>query len=231
MGALATIFDIPVHRLGYKISGTERDSRPDTPKSLQVDEDIGLPALLTHFEIMYNSYILSNRWPHLKLVFTGKSPKEDARLYEAQTLAMTLDEKRKSVGLQKYVDCIEVEDENDELVGRLMGNAPVDTSLSGIYQSIIAALAKAGAFGGVPEGEGGAGDGKSPKKGKGKEIKKPGARFPSKKDPAESEKHGHMSGVRRDSASEKHKDYPRLRKRTDSYSSKDTTGYTSNGKF
>ena len=232
MGALATLYGVPVHRLGYKISGTERDSRPDTPKSLQTDEDTGLPALLTHIEIFYNTYILSNRWPHLKLVFTGKSPKEDARLYEQQTLSMTWNEKRQSVGLPKIEDTMEIEEDYDELVARLMGNAPVDPGMAGIYQSMIAALAKGGAFGGVPEGEGGAGDGKAPKKGKGK-IKTPGARFPSKKDPAISEEHGHMSGVRRDSKTEKDKNkaYPRLRRRTESYSTPDTQSYSGNGKF
>ena len=49
MGALSTVFRIPVHRLGYKISGTERDSRPDTPKSLQEDQDVGLPAITNSF--------------------------------------------------------------------------------------------------------------------------------------------------------------------------------------
>ena len=61
-----------------------------------------------------------------------------------------------------------------------MANAPMDPGLAGIYQSMIAALAKGGAFGGVPEGEGGTGDGKAPKKGKGK-IKIQGLDFLQRK--------------------------------------------------
>lgn len=191
MGALSTVFRIPVHRLGYKISGTERDSRPDTPKSLQEDQDVGLPAILTHLEILINNYLIHDRWPHLKFVFTGKSTKEDAREYEAKILAMTFDEKRIATGLRPYEKVFKAKGEEEKLVAKLMANAPMDPGLAGIYQSMIAALAKGGVFGVPDMGMGGAGGGG--------EMPHKGARMTSKKDPAKSETHGHMSGVRRDS--------------------------------
>jgi hypothetical protein len=223
MGALATIFRVPVHRLGYKISGTERDSRPDTPKSLQTEEDVGLPALLTHLELLINDYLIKDRWPLLKFVFTGKSPKEDARLYEAQILAMTYNEKRASVGLKPYEKIVDFGDiEGADLISELMGAAPVDPGMAGIYQSVIAGLAKGGAFG-MPMAGGEGGGGNSGGTGK---IKTSGSRFTSKKDPAVSETHGHASGVRRDSKTEDKtataKQPPNLRRRTETYSKPDT---------
>jgi hypothetical protein len=193
MGALATVYTIPVHRLGYKISGTERDSRPDTPKSLQEDQDVGLPAILTHLELVINNYLIHDRWPHLKFVFTGKSTKEDAREYEAKILSMTFDEKRTSTGLRPYEKVFKAKGEEEKLVAKLMANAPMDPGLAGIYQSMIAALAKGGVFG-TPIPAGGAGGA-----GGGGDLPTKGARMTSKKDPAKSETHGHMSGVRRDS--------------------------------
>lgn len=188
-GALCVLYRIPVHRLGYKISGTERDSRPDTPKSIMEEDDIGLPVLLTHLEKLINVYLLKSNWPMLQFNFTGKSPKEDARLYEARMLSMSLKEKRRMLGDPAWIDLAESEEEKN--VARWMDLAPVDPALAGIYQSIIAARAK--------EVTGGAGGGGMP----GMEPKEtPGARFTSKLDPAKSESYGHASGVRRDSAAE-----------------------------
>lgn len=195
MGALSTVYRIPVHRLGYKISGTERDSRPDTPKSLQEDQDVGLPALLTHLELVINNYLIQDRWPHLKFVFTGKSTKEDAREYEAKILSMTFDEKRISTGLRPYEKVFKPKGEEEKLVAKMMANAPMDPGLAGIYQSMVAALAKGGVFGTpIPAGAG-AGTG-------GGDLAHKGPRMTSKKDPAKSETHGHLSGVRRDSKTE-----------------------------
>lgn len=217
MGALATIYRIPVHRLGYKISGTERDSRPDTPKSLQEDQDVGLPALLTHLEIVINNYLIHDRWPHLKFVFTGKSTKEDAREYEAKILAMTFDEKRVATGLKPYEKTFKPKGEEEKLVAKLMANAPMDPGLAGIYQSMIAALAKGGAFGNPIDSMGGGMAGGTG----GGELPHKGARMTSKKDPAKSEEHGHMSGVRRDSKVETVKQQTKTQSRQ---SAKPSTG-------
>ncbi len=216
MGALSTVYRIPVHRLGYKISGTERDSRPDTPKSLADDDDIGLPALLGHIEILLNTYFVSNRWPHLRFTFTGKSTKEDARLYEAHMLAMTVDGRRRLIGLPSYEeDLPRGADEDMVKAARWMGMAPVDPAGIAVYQSLIAAFTKGGAFGIVPTaGEGGEG-----------KTDIPGPRMTPKKDPAESEKHGHMSGVRRNSKMEdsSQKKPPNLRRNLQTHSTVDKT--------
>lgn len=194
MGALATVYRIPVHRLGYKTSGTERDSRPDTPKSIADDGDTGLPALLNHIELIVNDYLLSSRWPHLRFTFTGKSTKEDARLYEAHMLALTVNGRRALVGLPAYeADLPEDADEDMITAAKWMGMAPMDPNNSAVFQSLIAAFTKAGAFGIMPTAGGEGGGAKSAS---------PGARMGAKKDPAASEAHGHMSGVRRNSKME-----------------------------
>ena len=223
-GIICTIYNFPVHRLGFKISGTPRDSRPDAPKSLQEEDDHGLPGLLTHIEILINQYILSNRWPQFKFRFTGKSLREDARYYEARMLAATVDEKRAMVGWPEYKK--KGKSKIGKIVGELMGLAPCDPALTGIFQSIIAAGTKAGWFGGGEEGDKGENGGDS------KGVKESaGALFPSKKDPAISEEHGHLSGVRRNSKEEalsadstRSKSTgspPRLRRATSTYSSVD----------
>ena len=229
MGALATVYCIPPHRLGYKISGTERDSRPDTPKSLQEEEDVGIAVLLGHIEILINDYLLHNRWPHLQFSFTGKTPKEDARLYEISLQATTIDERRQMVGLDPYESLIDKDATDMEfLIARLMGRAPVDPAMAGIYQSLLAAMAKAGAFNallGLPVQGGGEG-GKGGGTGESGLGDLPGARFKPKKDPAESEKHGHMSGVRRTSSMTGPKPPPNLRKITQSPTTPDTSSYS-----
>jgi hypothetical protein len=223
MGAMAIVYDVPPHRLGYKISGTERDSRPDLSKTLQSEEDNGLPALLTHIEILVNTYLLHNRWPHLKFVFTGKSPKEDARLYEISLLTKTVNERRLLVGDPPYETAVPPKATDvEKTLARLMGMAPVDTALVPIFQASLAAMVKAGLLGGTPESEQGP---KGPKNdGEGGKMDMPGVRFPAKKDPAKSEDHGHTSGVRRDSAKEKKP--PNLRRRLETHSTPDTQSYS-----
>lgn len=223
MGALATVYRIPVHRLGYKISGTERDSRPDTPKALADDDDIGLPPLLGHIEELINDYLISSRWPHLRFFFTGKSTKEDARLYEAHMLSMTVDGRRRLIGLPSYEEELPNDADEDMMIAaRWMGMAPLDVASVPIYQSIIAAFAKSGTFGipiptstGPGGGSGGGGKQDAPK-----------APMIPKKDPAKSEAHGHMSGVRRDSkqgkTSPKGSNAPNLRRNLQTNTKVDT---------
>jgi hypothetical protein len=189
IGIIATVYRFPVHRLGYKISGTQRDMRPDIPKSLEESDDTGLPVLLLHIENLINIYLL-RRWPHLKFEFTHKSPKEDARLYEAQVLSMTWGEKRQLVGLKS----IKAKSPLAKEVAELLELAPVDPSMSGIWQSILAAKTKglqmdASVDPVTPTGQGGS-------------ESKTGSNFTSNKDPAKSEAHGAVSGVRRDSKTE-----------------------------
>lgn len=227
MGAFATLYCIPPHRLGYKISGTERDSRPDGSKSLQDEEDKGLPVLLDNLEFLINDYILSNKWPQLKFEFTGKTPKEDARLYEVSLLTKTVDERRQMVGDPPYIELLSKDaTEMEEMIARLMGMAPVDPVPQAVYQSVLAALAKAGAFNiilGLGTGEEG-GEGGPGASGLGD---LPGPRIDNKKDPAKLKDHGHQSGVRRDSKKERSsKSPPNLRRLTDSYSKPDTQGYS-----
>ena len=174
-GAFCTLFRFPVTRLGYRISGKGPDSKPEGNDQGIIDEDDpGLAPLLNHIEAVYNEYLIWSRWPDLQFTFTGKSPKEDAREYEARSLAMTVDERRMQAGLLPMKDVI---DKQFEMMAMLMGMAPTDPALSGAFQSMAATLLGQGS------------DQES--------SKKIGPQFGHKIDPASSEDHGHTSGVRR----------------------------------
>ena len=181
MGAFCSVYRFPPHRLGYKISGKSPDSElPNQTATDRVDEeDIGKVELLGHIELMINEYLLSSRFPHLQFEFSGKNSKEDAREYEERSLAMTMKERRANVGLGSLEDAAkESGDEAIIAVGKAMDMAPIDPGVAGIFQALISSQGLTGKGVG-PEG-----------------------RIDPKIDPAESELHGGISGVRRDSAAE-----------------------------
>ena len=181
MGAFCTVFRFPPHRLGYRISGKGGDSElPNQTATDRVDEeDIGKVELLGHIELMINEYLLSSRFPHLQFEFSGKNSKEDAREYEERQLAMTMRERRANVGLGSLEDAAkESKDDAIIAVGKAMDMAPIDPGVAGIFQALISSQGLTGKGIG-PEG-----------------------RIDPKIDPAASEEHGGISGVRRDSAAE-----------------------------
>ena len=181
MGAFCTVYRFPPHRLGYKISGKSPDSElPNQTATDRIDdEDIGKEELLDHIELVINEYLLSSRFPHLRFEFSGKNPKSDAREYEERQLAMTMRERRANVGLSSLEDAAkESKDDAIIAVGKAMDMAPIDPGVAGIFQALISSQGLTGKGVG-PEG-----------------------RIDPKIDPAESELHGGISGVRRDSAAE-----------------------------
>lgn len=185
-GLFCALYRFPVKRLGYHISGKSKDNDEQTPTTAAPtieDYDPYIAVLLGHVESLVNSYLLWSRWEHLQFEFTGKSPKEDAREYEATVLACTEDERR-ALSDQPTLESLG-QDEDMKRLLRIMGAAPVDPAMGGIYQSAIQAVF------GKPAGEG-----------EGGKQDTPGAAMTHKKDPARAEDHGHTSGVRRDSAAE-----------------------------
>lgn len=193
MGAFCAAYKFPTHRLGYKASGQHKDEEQDNIPGWIDEQDVGLMALLSHIETVINEYLLWPNWPELKFCFTGKSPKEDAREYESRSLAMTFDERRALAdlpSLHEYVENQDFEDIEDEeleqlkFISRILGLAPVDPGMAGVYQAIVSAMIKTGDVDGQ---DGGAAN----------------ARFPAQKDPAKSAKHSHIPGVRRRSKKEK----------------------------
>ncbi|MDE2232570.1 MAG: hypothetical protein KGJ90_00360 [Patescibacteria group bacterium] len=183
-GMFCTIYRFPVRRLGYRMSGKGRDTEPlpDSSGKAVDEDDPGLSPLLGHWETAINEYLLWSRWPHLRFVFTGANPKEDARAYEARRNAMTYREARLEAHLQPLTD--QVKDKDMKVLAELLDMAPIDANLSGIHQSIAAAYIKAKLGGG--EGNEKSSEGEMTSGG----------------DPAKKEAHGHQSGVRRNSASE-----------------------------
>lgn len=182
-GLFCAMYRFPPHKLGYFTSGKSQDNKPpETPVTVSPTAELDDPyisVLLGHVERLMNPYILWTRWPHLQFSFTGKSPKEDAREYEALTLACTEDERR-ALSDQPKLESLAGGDADMQLLLQIMGKAPTDPAMAGVYQSAITAVY-----------------GKQ-----GEESGEPGARMTRKKDPARAEDHGHTSGVRRDSAAE-----------------------------
>lgn len=177
-GALCTVYRFPVKRLGYRISGHGHDTQPNPDAGKIVDEDDpGLAPLLIHLECLINEYLIWSRWPNLRFAFNGKSPKEDARKYEAKMNARTWAEQRKDAGLEPLTKLAEpwLKD-----LAEIMELAPADPGKTSMFQSLAASFLE-------------------PEK---KDQAAPGAEIQPKKDPARSREHGHESGVRRDSASE-----------------------------
>ena len=183
-GALATLWRFPVRRLGYKISGSHKDSEPlpDSSVTMVDEDDPGMAPLLTHWEVLINEYLIWTRWPHLRFRFTGKSPKEDARNYEHQNNSRCWGESRKESNLPPLESITKDKELKD--FAKLMALCPNDPNKSGAFQSLAAQWLKL-------KFEGSQGDPATP-----------GNPSQSKTDPAQSEAHGHTSGVRRDSAAE-----------------------------
>lgn len=189
-GALCVLWRFPVKRLGYRIAGHGKDTEPSkdgTPEK-QDQEDPGLAPLLMHFETLLNEYVIWTRWPHLQLHFCGKSPAEDSRSYEFRTLAMSYAERRAEAGLPPLEETVE---SDLKLIAKLMALSPSDPNLSSVFQTIASTFLKAE----LGEGDDSAG-------GNGGDEESPGHRMTSSKDPAKKESHGHLAGVRRDSAAE-----------------------------
>lgn len=188
IGMLCTVYRFPVRRLGYRISGGHHDAEPPAETSTVVadEDDPGLAPLLGHWESLINEYLIWSRWPHLRFIFTGKRPAENAREYEARSLARTWGEKRQEASLDSLD---KVAPAGLSWFGELMAMCPSDPNLSSVFSTLAAIIVKDKL--GVEDGKGGA-DGKPQQ-----------SEMSSKKDPAVSAQHGHAAGVRRDSAAER----------------------------
>ena len=185
-GIYCIVSGFPVRRLGFMASGNHRDNEPLPDQSTDTvgDDDPMLAPLLLKIEDILNPYIIWTRWPHLRLTFCGKNPKEDAREYEARKQARTWRESRAEADLPELTaEC----KPQDKPFLEIMEMCPEDPAKAGVFQSLASQWLDI-RHGVEPAGE----------------KPKVGAPFPGKKDPAKSEQqHGHASGVRRDSAKER----------------------------
>jgi hypothetical protein len=196
-GVYCAISQFPIARLGMFASGGSRDNKPvaDSAVEIQGVDDPGLPALLTFIENTINEYLLQPNWPKLKIVFMNKNPKEDARSYEAKKLARTWAEARALVDLPPLM---KIAPSWSKPMMEIMEACPEDPSKAGVFQALaITMLEDKLGINDQPEGEGGPSG-----SGDGGKTATPGAPFPSKKDPAKSQAHGHRAGVRRSSRKE-----------------------------
>ena len=150
-----------------------------TPAAAFDDEDVGLTNFLILIERLINQYILWSRFPHLRFVFRGKTPREDAREYEVRQQAETYGERRAKVDLRPLTALCE-NSEHKELA-ELMELSPCDAGLTGIWQNIVSAYLKS-KYGESVGGNTEQGD---------------TAKFHESVDGAKKEAHGTMSGTRR----------------------------------
>jgi hypothetical protein len=202
-GIWCVIAGFPIRRMGFFASGHSRDNMPVPDQSVEIQgvDDPGLPPLLSHIEATLNPYIIQANWPRLALYFYNKDPKSDARGYEARKLARTWGESRVEVDQPVLADLAKGPKAWLKPLMEMMDLAPEDSAkMSGYFslgqQLLVDRLKREAIDDGYeldptdpPDAT--AGD-RTP-------AKTPGAAFPSKKDPAASQEHGHRAGVRRTS--------------------------------
>lgn len=185
-GVYCIISQYPIRRMGMFASGGHRDNQPVQDGSVEVQgaDDPGLPGMLTFIEHRVNEYLLQPNWPNLQFKFQNKNPKEDARSYEARKLARTLKESRAeadlpelSTGAPSWL----------KPMLEIMEYCPEDPAKMAVYQTMATEMLK---------DKLGLNDMEEPAPG-GNQAAQPGAPFPSKRDPAASQAHGHRAGVRR----------------------------------
>lgn len=190
MGLTMFLYQFPVRRLGMFVSGQHRDNAPTTDAAIEIQgaDDPGLPALLIHVENTINEYLLWPNWPDLKFSFMNKNPKEDARSYQERTKARTWKEARAEVDLPPLTKLAPAHLKD---LAEILELAPEDPNKASAFQTIAVKMLEA------QLGMNGGGEGGDPEN--------PGNPTMSQKDPAASQGHGHLGGVRRDSRTEKDK--------------------------
>jgi hypothetical protein len=179
-GLYCAITGFPVDRLGYRASGKGPENTPkdnQTAGTLVDQADPGLPPLLEFLEGHITDYLVRPNWSRLQMRFQGKNPKEDARAYEMRTLSCTWDEKRAMCDMSPVSEAVKGAENKD--LAKIMGQAPVDPNLAGVFQAVVSTMLGA----------------KNDEKAAGNEMT-------SKKDPGTALAHGHEAGVRRDSKGE-----------------------------
>lgn len=185
LGFYCAILGFPIDRIGYYASGKSQDNKKQdaqTDSTIIDNHDPFLEPMLLRIANNITEYLIRPNWPHLQFRFQGSNPREDLRAYEARMLSGTLDEKRALCDMPKLEDIVEGAEQKE--LAKLMGMCPVDPSLAGVYQAVLQ----------IKSTEKTASE-KPPEVGE--------ARMTSKNDPVKSAAHGHASGVRRDSASER----------------------------
>ncbi len=185
MGCSCVVYQYPVRRLGMFVSGHGKDNQPVPDESVEQAgvDDPGLPALLQFTEDSINEYLLWPAWPHLQFGFRNKNPKEDARSYAELTKARTWKESRAAVDLSSLAS---IAPKWLKPMAEILELCPEDPSKVSAFQTMAVKMleSKVGELGASPD------------------EASPGAPFPSLKDPAKTQEHGHRVGVRRNSAAE-----------------------------
>ena len=133
-------------------NGSSSLSGSDTEEKITASKDKGLRPLLSYFENTFSDFIVSEFGDKYCFRWAGLDPKDEARDWEARKLVLTVDELRARLNEPPHED-------------KTLGNAPLNPSLTGLYQQSIQPQGQDfggggdfGAPGGDEGGEGGDGE-------------------------------------------------------------------------
>ena len=108
----------------FTAGNTSTLSGSDTTEKLEHSKESGLRPLLAYFENLFSDYIVSEFSEDYVFRFTGLDNEDADRKWEADKLSMTVDELRAEKGQTKHPE-------------KVIGNAPLNPSLIGVYMSTI----------------------------------------------------------------------------------------------
>ncbi len=142
MGLICLVYNFPVRRLGMFVSGHTKDNQVSNDASIEIQgaDDSGLPALLMHVENTINPYLLWTNWPHLRFEFLNKNPKEDARSFQARSVARTWGEARAETDLPPLEKVYPPELKE---LAMIMEGCPEDPNKASVYQTVAVTMLKA----------------------------------------------------------------------------------------
>jgi hypothetical protein len=124
-----SLYGLSSHELGIDVFTAGASSSlkgSDTEEKLQYSEDSGLRPLLGYFENLLTDYIVAEMNPDWVFRWTGLDQEEATRKFEKQKLILTVDEMRAQEGYEEHPD-------------PLIGYAPLNPSLAGIYMNGVLA--------------------------------------------------------------------------------------------
>lgn len=121
-----SIYGLSSHELGIDAftagASSSLNHGSDTEEKLQYSEDSGLRPLLAYFENLFTDYMVAEINPDWLFRWTGLDQEDATRKFEKQKLILTVDEMRAQEGYQSHPD-------------PLLGSAPLNPSLAGIYMN------------------------------------------------------------------------------------------------
>jgi hypothetical protein len=115
-------------------------SGSDTAEKLTASKDSGLRPLLSYFENLFSDHIVGEFSDNFLFRWTGLDPEDADKKHEKKKLILTVDEMRAEEGYAPMKD-------------KILGGAPLNPAMGGMYQQ-LAMPQPDPAAGGAPGGDG-----------------------------------------------------------------------------